>query len=525
MLSTLGIRELNNTMQQVSEPGVYWINVPDADTALFMAARAAGVAQGCEAEDFIIVQPELLPDLSARAVTFAKDSSFQVLTCPHDKHHEHRYFATISRLLRHSKTQRRSIIVLSKAEHVANNSESVIHKVVSKLQVYCMLRNTRILVLNYGQQAALCTKLLRSTRDHFRGMAELQHEGGTFGYLIAFWRGENQYFQDRTFVLEPDAQGLLKAQADKNSSEQMFVDDELFCSNSPLLTSALAASNVFTPAADLKGVYDYGLQHAGSYLVFELEDLAELPDLARYIYTLRRQNGAHLKLAVTVSPKVRLRTHSQLLLMRSGANIVFENGVSFGYISAVLSSLRHAVYTEALPYSFTVIERAFTIMQYIGLMDIGNFLNLLELELQDLGLSDLSSGCLLRLKFKRQVKARHGARQFAPRRPGDIAAAFEDEMLIFMLGLTPDMAERTLYKTFNLKPDLLFDEVQYFFTYEDLSTQMQELQLKAREDAGVIEPVDMAKVQERTRTADENREQAVEGETCRLLGVPHIVEL
>ena len=522
MLSTLGIHGLNNTMQQLTEPGLYWVNVPDAAAALNLALRAAALAQSSDPGDVLIVQPELLPKLEELALALCPNSTVEVFSCPHDKRNQHHYFATVSRLVRSSKAQRRSLIVLSKAEHVAANSESLVHQVVSQLQVYCLQQDISILILNYGARAALCSKLLRSTRDHFRGMAELQQDGDSFGYLILFWRSAYQYYSDLSLVLTQDVRGLLQARAEKDGALQQFVDEELLCSNSPLLKDALSASNVFTPASDLKAVYAYGLKHMACYLVFELDDLSRLSELARYIYTLRRQNGSRLKIVVTVSPLLQLRTRIQRLLMRSGANIVFENGAGFGYISSVLDALRHAHYTEALPYSFEVIERTLTIMQHSGLIEVSTFLKLLELELQNLGLTDLSSGCLLRLTFKPQVRARQALRQFAPRRPGDIAAAFADELLIFMLGLTPDKAEGTLSKIFSLKPASLFERIEYFYTFEDLNAQLQELQLKARTAAELISPAELKQV--KAGSSGSYGSAQISG-SCRLLGTPRIVEL
>ena len=108
---------------------------------------------------------------------------------------------------------------------------------------------------------------------------------------------------------------------------------------------------------DAAELYACGLRHGSCFLVFELSHKSEVLSAAQYIYQLRRQNGNQLKIIVALH-QLQLRSHTEQILLKSGANLLFEAAAGLGYIRDLVLNQHRAVYAGELPADFKLIESA-----------------------------------------------------------------------------------------------------------------------------------------------------------------------
>lgn len=509
MLTTIGISGLNHNLQQVKEPGIYWVNTCSVEAAVYLAAVCAYGAEKEENKaDLLIVQPDFLEKLPYYAQR-CHDSSFTVLSCAHDERNETSYFADLTNYLSHQKELPRGVIVTADAEFTGHNDPEKARRVLGDLNSFCLKKGVAVLVICYseGRPDNNLALLLRHSRDYLQGHAELQYDtGGELAYQVLFWRSSHEYYVNQYFFLRQGDQGDLLV-VPSTIRQDGVLDEDLIISNSRLLQSGMAGNSNFIYADSIEEVYKRGLGESICYLVFEINNVNELPLLTHSIYTLRRTCGDFLKMAVMLNPNMRLRTHAQRLLIRCGANIVFDHNAGFGYVTVALSALRNAVYSLILPQSYDVIERAQFIMQHRGFVDAETFYELMDIELQDIGLSDLVSGALIILKRKPRTEMRKSITQFIPSRYGDIATAFRNELVVYLLGVSTSNADHALRRLFNMNPNLLFSSIDFYFTYESISREMQQLKGRHYKDSGIIDKtgVVLPKLTSERRTDDRDR--------------------
>ena len=159
----------------------------------------------------------------------------------------------------------------------------------------------------------------------------------------------DHYCDEVTLPLSFDADGRLLIDSENNRGSSLERSDEdVVWSSVPSLQAESAGIPDLRTVADNKAVLAAGLRSAAATLVFRLDSAKDIEPVGRAIFPLRRRGGRLLQIAA-VETKTPLRAASLAFLLGCGANIIFENTATCGYIRIMLASLKGVVYSHPLP--------------------------------------------------------------------------------------------------------------------------------------------------------------------------------
>lgn len=182
--------------------------------------------------------------------------------------------------------------------------------------------------------------------------AAIEKQDDHFVWITNFWHTTDHYCDEVTLPLSFDADGRILIDSENNRGSSLERSDEdVVWSSVPSLQAESAGIPDLRTVADNNAVLAAGLRSAAATLVFRLDSAKDIEPVGRAIFTLRRRGGRLLKIAA-VETKTPLRAASLAFLLGCGANIIFENTATCGYIRIMLASLKDTVYSHPLPEHF-----------------------------------------------------------------------------------------------------------------------------------------------------------------------------
>ena len=225
-----------------------------------------------------------------------------------------------------------------------------------------------------GLSAELKQHILNSRRA-VSCAAAIEKQGDHFVWITNFWHAMDHYCDEVTLPLSFDADGRLLIDSENNRGSSLERSDEdVVWSSVPSLQAESAGIPDLRTVADNKAVLAAGLRSAAATLVFRLDSAKDIEPVGRAIFTLRRRGGRLLKIAA-VETKTPLRAASLAFLLGCGANIIFENTATCGYIRIMLASLKGVVYSHPLPEHFEEKLAAISASAVIGMVEPARFLS------------------------------------------------------------------------------------------------------------------------------------------------------
>ena len=517
MLFTLGIRELNNKLQLLSSPGLYELNCAVRADALQLTMQMLMQVPKLSPGDLLLCPPELLPDLKEAAARFKLQLPVPVTGFNASPADSTAYWQLLYEYLQRRRHRHCFVILLRPSPERTEVNANELQTIMLQLQRWCRAQAYSCVLFNYGPLTADGLRLQQVLEPHLMGKMTLLPDGAQHQLQIEFWRTPHQFHALQYYTLTTDAAGFFQAVKTQALLEQ-FGDDELLFTNSarivPVFEEALSCSAV----KDLAELYTCGLRHGSCFLVFEISHESEVLTAARYIYQLRRQNGNQLKIIVALH-QLRLRSHTEQILLKSGANLLFEAAAGLGYIRDLVLNLHHAVYSGELPADFKLIESALKLVTVTpNLLQPQSFAAVVRSVSRSYG-SFFHDGALLRLIPRPDLTLKQSFTQYRPTRRGDLGTALTDCAYIYLLGVHAHNLEMVLSHVFAIAPQDLFSAVEPITDAAEISAALHHLTTGKA-------PAWLALLVERSSAAQESRQAARHQRTqLRLLQEPHWVKL
>lgn len=217
-------------------------------------------------------------------------------------------------------------------------------------------------------------------------------------------------------------------------------------------------------------------------VVLRLFERSQSDRIARMAYDLRMRRGSALSIIIW-ERAAGVRADTEKFFIACGASFVFESGAAATYVSAMLPCFR----SRAIPIpqeSFEEIRGRYHQADSVtpGVKTASDFISKARDMLSRLDSSHIP--CTLAVLLpKRGVPPLLAARNFMPRRGGDICAAFSDSLWVFLPSCRPSEAPVALRHAFTAQLDSLFSGVSLSGSAEETARRLG--LLKQRGEAGV----------------------------------------
>ena len=326
-----------------------------------------------------------------------------------------------------------------------------------------------------GLSAELKQHILNSRRA-VSCAAAIEKQGDHFVWITNFWHAMDHYCDEVTLPLSFDADGRLLIDSENNRGSSLERSDEdVVWSSVPSLQAESAGIPDLRTVADNKAVLAAGLRSAAATLVFRLDSAKDIEPVGRAIFTLRRRGGRLLKIAA-VETKTPLRAASLAFLLGCGANIIFENTATCGYIRIMLASLKGVVYSHPQPEHFEEKLAAISASAVIGMVEPARFLSAARAIIATPVDFQNSHGALIVLEPDPGILAEEAMDQFHPTRSGDMGCVMLNRAVLFLSGCRPSTLEITLRRIFSVDPTLIFQSYAGFFTDLEVANGLQQLE-------------------------------------------------
>lgn len=306
--------------------------------------------------------------------------------------------------------------------------------------------------------------------------AAIEKQDDHFVWITNFWHTMDHYCDEVTLPLSFDADGRILIDSENNRGSSLERSDEdVVWSSVPSLQAESAGIPDLRTVADNNAVLAAGLRSAAATLVFRLDSAKDIEPVGRAIFTLRRRGGRLLKIAA-VETKTPLRAASLAFLLGCGANIIFENTATCGYIRIMLASLKDTVYSHPLPEHFEEKLAAISASAVIGMVEPAMFLSAARSIISTPVDYQNSHGALIVLEPDPGILAEEAMDQFHPTRSGDMGCVMLNRAVLFLSGCRPSTLEITLRRIFSVDPTLIFQSYAGFFSDLEVANGLQQLE-------------------------------------------------
>lgn len=383
------------------------------------------------------------------------------------------YWELINDFLQRRKAHHAFVLVLRRAPITPQENYSAIQEQLLRLQLWCRDHQACLVFINCGKQSSAELRLQRALESYLIGIASLQPECSQRHLHIHHWRTSHQHIVQQYYTLTVGADNFFHALKNPSQQEQ-FGDDSLMYANSSRLSTLFADEYSFNVVDSVETLYQYGLRHGSCWLIFELSHESEILPVVRIVYQLRRQNGIQLKIIVTLN-QLHLRSHTEQIILKSGANLLFEANATPGYIRNVMLTQQHAVFSGDLPFTFRTIENSIKLLTItVHILLPAEFAAIVHSVMQP-DSSFLHDSVLLRLTPRPDVSLKQAFEQFNPQRRGDLGTATNDCAYIFLLGVNNTKMDLVLQHIFALPPQLLFAKQEVLNDANDINQALETL--------------------------------------------------
>lgn len=337
-----------------------------------------------------------------------------------------------------------------------------------------------LLVLDCSTNPQAHARTLLPLNNALSGLACLTPEkDATFSYHIEHWRSELGVKGAQQFTLRLE-QDRLVATGSVNARETRPARAESVY----LFEKAALRDPTLRPSPDWllfdtrQALYEYALTASTATVVFALQTLGDLPEIARMFHALRQQRGPSLKL-VLIEGDTPLRHLDEQRILACGATLVIHAGTTLPRLLNMLEEIQPLTYGRELVADPGTLFESASPSRARGTVSAGQFIDYLGslLEIPDANIP----GVLISLEPVPGLSARQTLLELNLKRFDDIACTLGQRLHLFLYGCHPHMVGAALENMFKLPYQELFTHHSELFTREEIEAEYQRLCLQAND--------------------------------------------
>lgn len=479
----LGINQLWNELLVMQKPGLYWVNVDGQGDAAVLCrqtlgrqvfdAKAAFIAIGDDPNTIIsTASPLNLQRLPLFSLVSSRQAIFQL---PED-------------LMRSLKPQNSLLVLYSPSSLWRGLTVSELIKWLSNISDWLKRQNSTLLLFCYGQDHGVLHPHLKAQHRALSGLSTLSRENSELKYEVDFWCNELGVLAGERLNVILDSQGL-RGDTQNNAAAPKFISDEdLYLAVRGVLSNGLPPADNWHLFSNNEELTAAALQVRASTIIFVLEKRDQIDSLLHQIYSLRRQRGNGLKIAVrAITPN--LRFNDEYALKASGANIVVNFTVPFDNFLAELASMQGEIFSRYIPDDVTSLVKAVKPLPLRGYVNNETFSRSVISLINNALLPEDNKGVLLSFLPAAGLTARQALTLCRVRRDGDLITLFNGKLVLFLSSCKVNELNSTLRFIFKLPVEQAFRERSVWYRDRDILLKMSQLQEQAS-----TEPDDLSNI-------------------------------
>lgn|SRR5574344_1854919 len=473
----LGIHNLEDQAQLLEHGNTYWLNVPNRNQAISIAVNSLHVnnthkcsliLNNINALDIknLGISPITLSDISAKV--------YETTYYP--------YFfkKLISDLERASiaKDSDIAIVVLS-SELVLNTDYNELKYVLNDLNHYLIKRNLALLFISYTVENINCSARIAQLSSYLTGISSLtlQDNDSTKGhYQVSFWRTSNG-----TIASGDNAVCITNKGCSVISNEHVDITNandinDFYLVGSNFNPDSRSYLNIYRYPNNIE-LFNAALSNCTqASCMFKINDRAEIDELGKYVYHLRKQRGNSLVILVW-EQLPGIRASSERFLLTCGANFIFESTATSTYINAMLSCFKGYFFNRNTSISFDSLLTRYheANQQKLGFLAPNDFAKNVAQQLSSIDLDIIGHGVLVVLTIKKILQTEMVTEQFIPVRIGDVCTILNHSLVVFLPSCNENELTTALKRVFSTELNKLFDNYFLFSQDHEILAEVEKL--------------------------------------------------
>src|SRR5574344_838694 len=473
----LGINNLENQAQLLEHGYLYWLNMQDRKHAISFAIHTLHANNEC-------ANALILNSITADEIKNSKVSANVLRDVQAEVYETTNYPYFFKKLISdceraHFSQKKDLIVVLLSCELVLNTDFNELKLVLNDLNSYLAKRKLTMVFISHNTEKINCSARLASLASSLTGLSSLaiNDDAEYIGhYHMSFWRCSHGTIASGDNIITYDSNGY-----------KIIGNEYVDITNADDLNEFHVVGTVFNPDnRSYPNIYRY---HDNSELfseaikgftlascMFAINDRAEIDDLGRYIYELRKQRGN----AVVILVCERLsgiRAGSERFLLSCGANFIFEASASSTYINAMLTCFKGYTFNRAISMDFEALLTRYHDLnqQKLGLLTPADFAQNTAAQLSNMDLDIIGHGLLIVFKIKYTLPSEIVAEQFIPVRSGDICTLINRNLAVFLPSCNEEELETALSRVFATDITKLFESYYCYSQDHEILNEVEKL--------------------------------------------------
>jgi cellulose biosynthesis protein BcsE len=447
--SLLGLKDVQNNLQEIQPGGCYWIRCQNEHDALALVLFSPP-AKRVKPRSLLFSAP-LPGPLLASFGDILKET--EILSLEAGKPGD--FFSGLAHQLEFDPTlSGRTLFVLFPGSIFTSFEQAALYPYFAAVKGFATSRGFSVVFLPTGDLPDVCLSFVFRHFSLFDGVASLTPQGSEFNWVSLLWKAANgiSHSVDLHLTFSPESGYAL---SEILTGEGVGDDADTFLVVSPNSEFRLTDREAEYVETNHQA-FERGMQAFEASILFVLSSVQEIDSLARMIYELRQGRGNHLKIYVREKPDY-VRGHTEEMLLEAGADMVFPKSTPQSHYSAVLQSLKNNTYTRTLPASFEAFLARHRTIELRGPLSLADFTAaMLAFCTNHAGKSELP-GTLVQLRLRDAIPSRSSLELFHPHRLGDIGSVWKRTALVFFNNCSPGNVETALNNAFLLPLTQLFE--------------------------------------------------------------------
>ncbi len=441
-IQSLGIQGLQQSEQRLEPKSLYWLNVELLQEALRLVLSLSLTAA---------TKPLLVMEKLPKATIDEVKRSLKGL-CP-----DYQLVLTddpmtglvdIAQSLPYWTLRNRTMVVLLPSEATDSIDARDFESLLKSMSHEAESRDITLVFIHYGHQSERLQQRLFQHQMCLHGLATLNASV----YHLLFWRTRQLAVTNIKATLEHVETGF--SVSSEAVGELIARDQSRIIAVEGAWKKEALDQDVEILASN-RAVYEMGLTCGAATLVFLIDDMVQVKEVASWVHHLRIARGRFLK--IVIKENVLMRATVEALLLGCGTNLIFQPSASFGYMQVMIKNLIGQVYARSVHPDF---ERVYDELMHInqrGYIERDAFIEQVETVVTQQNDALTSRGALVVLTPREGLDAVETLMSLKMVRGGDIATVVADRVVLFLYGCQSSYLKDVLKRIFVLAPQSLFE--------------------------------------------------------------------
>lgn len=372
------------------------------------------------------------------------------------------------------KSQKNSLAILYIPQNDLNYlTNDNVHKLLKKIKLAAIKFNCSVCFISKNPDLIKLSELLSGKFRILSGFSSLSTVDLGYEYKIHYWLTQssilsnlaiNLQYQHDNFTLDTKSRNTITYRSDENIYyvHKNIIDDKILHSDN---------WNLINTNHELVEIAE---KSYSATLVFSINKIVEIDELAEKIHLIRSTRGNNLKIAIIESQPC-IRFSDERLLLACGANLVVHNGTSLAYLFSLLESIQSQVFSKILLNDVKCLIDGMKPLRIKGIISSNVFGDSVNILLQNGLLPIDGKGLLFIFEPMKGLQPEQAFTLCKIRRYGDIITVHDDKIYLFLFSCRLTDEHSALSNIFQLPVENIFQRKATYSRDKDIMQHLKPL--------------------------------------------------